>query len=197
MGNKIFLGRTPGPLAGTGTGLGSGVHSAGVHLLGLHLGFWSGARDISRLWSGARAISRLWSGARAISLFLLILLFWAEVKEIAAVSLGLGSESTSGLDCGAAGISGLRTGRDLRVGDGHIERCADRCKSWIHPFGSQVHPSALGCPPTGTGRHRRIRVVGAIGQECGGCRPGVSWRSPVVLRMALIFSYFYLKVRAI
>ncbi len=146
--------------------------------------------------SGARAISRLWSGARANSLFLLILLLWVDVKEIAAVILGLGN--------GAAGVSGLRTWRDLRVEDerreGGIERWVDRCKSWIRHFGSQVHPSPLGCPPTGTGRHRRIRVVRAIGKACGGYWPGMSWRGPVVFRRGwtrMALNFFNLKVRAV
>lgn len=38
------------------------------------------------------------SGAEAHILFLLIILFWAEVKENTAVILGLGSELAGGLD---------------------------------------------------------------------------------------------------
>ncbi len=60
-------------------------------------GLDAGTEDFSGLDAGARAISWLWSGARAHSLFLLNLLLWAEVKEIAAVIIGLGSESAGGI----------------------------------------------------------------------------------------------------
>ncbi len=74
-------------------------------------GLDSGMPAISRLWSGARAISRLKSGVRVHSLSsfsLLILLFWAKVKEIAAVIIGLESESAGGLESGAIWGLGLQ-----------------------------------------------------------------------------------------
>lgn len=50
--------------------------------------------------------------------------FWAEVKEIAAVIIGLESKSAGGLDSGAAGkpdsvagVSGLRTEKELGTED--------------------------------------------------------------------------------
>ncbi len=61
------------------------------------------------------ALSWLWSGARAISI---LLLFWAEIKEIAAVILGLGSESIGWRDSGVAGRhdGGIAGGQNRGVG---------------------------------------------------------------------------------
>ncbi len=70
---------------------------------------WSGVRAISRLWSGAGADTGANSGAGAHSLFLRILLFWAEEKEMTAVILGLGS----GAACGFA--NGVASGLDWKI----------------------------------------------------------------------------------
>ncbi len=65
--------------------------------------------DMTRLWSRARAVTGADSWAGADSLFLLRFLFWLEVREIAAVSWGLGSELACGLDGRAGSGSGPDT----------------------------------------------------------------------------------------
>ncbi len=138
---------SPGSHGGAGS---PGSHGGAVSVALAISRLWSGVRAMSQLWSGARAISRLWSvagadtgadsvvgadtgadsGAGAHSLFLRILIFWVDVKERAAVILGLvtgaacglvtgaagglETRAAGGLDFGAAGGSGLRTREELR-----------------------------------------------------------------------------------
>ncbi len=78
-------------------------------------GLDSGTEAFSGTNAGTGALSRLWSGARAHSLFLLNLLLWAAVKEIAAVIIGLGSESASGLETGLVLDQGRTLSRHRRI----------------------------------------------------------------------------------
>ncbi len=155
-GPDVGTGALSGPDVGTGALFGLDVETGALSGLDVGTGALSGldmgTGAISQIWSGARALSRLWSGARAHSLFLLNLLLWAEVKEISAVILRLGSETAGGLESGAWRWSG----HFIWAGDWSRTRENSGKLGWNG--GS-----------------------GLFGTVCGGCWEMVSWSAHLLL----------------